>query len=123
MELCHSTQASVSCIGYLVTRAKGPSAALAPSAAREAYSEYASRAAVGRRLAAGPFSSLWPPAGRGLREEYRFESGRLTGVKRRILWLLVVVVSAALMTGGYLYKQSLGGRSAFRTAPVTRGPL
>ncbi|HXL17427.1 MAG TPA: biotin/lipoyl-binding protein, partial [Streptosporangiaceae bacterium] len=44
-------------------------------------------------------------------------------MKRRILWLLVVVVSAALMTGGYLYKQSLGGRSAFRTAPVTRGPL
>src|SRR6266704_3698660 len=77
---------------------KGPSAALAPSAARSTYSEYASRAAVGRRLAAGPFSSLWPPAGRGLREEYRFESGRHTGVKRRILWLLVVVVSAALMT-------------------------
>ena len=44
-------------------------------------------------------------------------------MKRRILWLLIVVVGAALMTGGYLYKQSLGSRSAFRTAPVTRGPL
>src|SRR6266446_1936344 len=37
---------------------KGPSASLAPSAARSTYREYASRAAVGRRLAAGPFSSL-----------------------------------------------------------------
>src|SRR5437879_1290528 len=35
-------------------------AALAPSAARSTYKEYASRAALGRRLAAGPFSSLWP---------------------------------------------------------------
>ena len=34
---------------------KGPSASLAPSAARSTYNEYASRAAVGRRLAAGPF--------------------------------------------------------------------
>src|SRR5439155_4906027 len=39
---------------------KGPSAALAPSAARSTYREYASRAALGRRLAAGPFSSLSP---------------------------------------------------------------
>src|SRR5881628_1742143 len=31
---------------------------LAPSAARSTYREYASRAALGRRLAAGPFSSL-----------------------------------------------------------------
>ena len=30
---------------------KGPSASLAPSAARSTYTEYASRAAVGRRLA------------------------------------------------------------------------
>src|SRR5258707_7290819 len=36
---------------------KGPSASLAPSAARSTYREYASRAAVGRRLAAGPFSA------------------------------------------------------------------
>src|SRR5262245_46128761 len=33
---------------------KGPSASLAPSAARSTYIEYASRAAFGRRLAAGP---------------------------------------------------------------------
>jgi hypothetical protein len=32
---------------------------LAPSAARSTYREYASRAALGRRLAAGPFSSLY----------------------------------------------------------------
>jgi len=31
---------------------------LAPSAGRSTYSEYASRTAIGRRLAAGPFSSL-----------------------------------------------------------------
>src|SRR5437867_13101809 len=47
---------------------------LAPSAARSTYREYASRAALGRRLAAGPFSSLSPErfsdrllAGRGRR--------------------------------------------------------
>ena len=44
-------------------------------------------------------------------------------MKHRIVWLLVVVLGTALMTGGYLYKQSLGSRSAFRTAPITRGPL
>src|SRR6185295_18944099 len=38
---------------------KGPSASLTPSTARSTYREYASRAAIGRRLAAGPFSSLW----------------------------------------------------------------
>src|SRR5262249_19891495 len=36
---------------------KGPSASLAPSAAGSTYREYASPAAVGRRLAAGPFST------------------------------------------------------------------
>src|SRR6266566_3281686 len=36
---------------------KGPSASLAPSAARSTYRKYASRAAVGRRLASGPFSA------------------------------------------------------------------
>lgn len=44
-------------------------------------------------------------------------------MKRRILWLLVVAVSAAFVTGGYLYTQSVGNRSSFRTAAVTRGPL
>src|SRR6185369_12594851 len=39
---------------------KGPSASLAPSAAGSTYSKYASPAAFGRRLAAGPFSSLCP---------------------------------------------------------------
>jgi micrococcal nuclease len=34
---------------------KGPSASLAPSAARSTYREYASRAAFGRRLASGSF--------------------------------------------------------------------
>ena len=34
---------------------KGPSASLAPAAARSTYREYASRAARGRRLASGPF--------------------------------------------------------------------
>ncbi len=39
---------------------KGPSASLAPSAARSTYREYASRAALRRRLAAGPFSTISP---------------------------------------------------------------
>ena len=38
---------------------KGPSASLAPSTAGSTYRKYASPAAFGRRLAAGPFSSLW----------------------------------------------------------------
>ena len=44
-------------------------------------------------------------------------------MKRRLLWLLGTVVGAGLITGGYLYTQSLGNRSSFRTVPVTRGPL
>ncbi|HXJ80654.1 MAG TPA: efflux RND transporter periplasmic adaptor subunit, partial [Candidatus Methylomirabilis sp.] len=32
-------------------------------------------------------------------------------------------MSAALITGGYLYSQSLGSRSTFRTAPVARGSV
>jgi HlyD family secretion protein len=55
--------------------------------------------------------------------EYHGEPGRLTDVKRRILWLLVILVSAGLITGGYLYTQSLGSRSAFRTVPVARGSV
>jgi HlyD family secretion protein len=44
-------------------------------------------------------------------------------MKRRLLWLLVVVLIAGLATGGYFYTQSIGSRSPFRTAPVSRGPL
>jgi len=33
------------------------------------------------------------------------------------------MVSAGVITGGYLYSQSVGNRSSFRTAPVTRGHL
>jgi HlyD family secretion protein len=44
-------------------------------------------------------------------------------VKRRIVWLVLVILGAGLITGGYLYRQSVGSRSPFRTAPVTRGPL
>jgi HlyD family secretion protein len=44
-------------------------------------------------------------------------------VKRRILWILAIVVAAGLITGGYLYSQSLGSRTSFRTAPVSRGPV
>jgi HlyD family secretion protein len=44
-------------------------------------------------------------------------------VKRRIVWLAVMVLAAGLISGGYLYSQSVGNRSPFRTAPVTRGPL
>ena len=44
-------------------------------------------------------------------------------MKRRIVWVLVVAVSVALITGGYLYSQSLGSRSSFRTAPVVKGSV
>ena len=44
-------------------------------------------------------------------------------MKRRILWIIGIVVAAGLITGGYLYSQSLGNRTAFRTAPVTKGSV
>ena len=44
-------------------------------------------------------------------------------MKRRILWFLVVVAGVGLITGGYLYSQSLGSRSSFRTVPVTKGTI
>jgi multidrug efflux pump subunit AcrA (membrane-fusion protein) len=44
-------------------------------------------------------------------------------MKRRILWIVAIVVLAGAITGGYLYTQGLGGRPAFRTAAVSRGPL
>lgn len=44
-------------------------------------------------------------------------------MKRRLLWIIGIVVAAGLLTGGYLYTQGIGARPAFRTAAVTRGPL
>jgi len=44
-------------------------------------------------------------------------------VKRRLLWIVAIVLAAGLITGGYLYTQGIGARPAFRTAAVTRGPL
>jgi HlyD family secretion protein len=44
-------------------------------------------------------------------------------VKRRLFWIIGIVVAAGLITGGYLYTQGIGARPAFRTAAVTRGPL
>ena len=44
-------------------------------------------------------------------------------MKRRILCIIGIVVAAGLITGGYLYSQSLGNRTAFRTAPVTKGSV
>jgi len=44
-------------------------------------------------------------------------------VKRRLLWIGSIVVAAGVITGGYLYTQGIGARSAFRTVAVSRGPL
>ena len=44
-------------------------------------------------------------------------------MKRRILWIVAIVVLAGTITGGYLYTQGVGARPAFRTAAVSRGPL
>jgi HlyD family secretion protein len=44
-------------------------------------------------------------------------------MKRRLLWILGIVVAAAAISGGYLYTQGIGARPTFRTAVVTRGPL
>ncbi len=44
-------------------------------------------------------------------------------MKRRLLWILVVLVVAGGLTGGYFYTQGSGGKSPFRTVPVTRGPV
>jgi len=45
------------------------------------------------------------------------------GRKRRLLIIGSAVCLGVLAVGGYLYAQSLSNRQAFRTAPVTRGPL
>jgi HlyD family secretion protein len=44
-------------------------------------------------------------------------------VKRRVLWFVVIVLTVAALSGGYLYSRSAGSRSPYRTASVTRGPL
>jgi HlyD family secretion protein len=44
-------------------------------------------------------------------------------MKRRLLWIVTIVVIAGAITGGYFYTQSVGARPAFRTAAISRGPL
>ena len=44
-------------------------------------------------------------------------------MKRRLLWIGLIVVVAGAITGGYLYTQGIGARPAFRTVAVSRGPL
>ena len=44
-------------------------------------------------------------------------------MKRRLLWIVGIVVAAGALSGGYLYTQGIGARPAFRTAAVSRGPL
>ena len=44
-------------------------------------------------------------------------------MKRRLLWIVGIVVAAGVISGGYLYTQGIGARPAFRTAAVARGPL
>ena len=44
-------------------------------------------------------------------------------MKRRLFWVVAIVVLAGGITGAYLYTQGVGARTAFRTAAVSRGPL
>ena len=44
-------------------------------------------------------------------------------MKRRLLWIGLIVVIAGAISGGYLYTQGVGARPAFRTVAVSRGPL
>ncbi|HET8530795.1 MAG TPA: efflux RND transporter periplasmic adaptor subunit [Methylomirabilota bacterium] len=44
-------------------------------------------------------------------------------MKRRLLWIGLIVVVAGAIIGGYLYTQGIGARPAFRTVAVSRGPL
>ncbi|HKW92921.1 MAG TPA: efflux RND transporter periplasmic adaptor subunit [Methylomirabilota bacterium] len=44
-------------------------------------------------------------------------------MKRRLIWIVSIVLAPGLLTGGYLYTQGFGSRPAFRTVTVTRGPL
>src|SRR5262245_14752348 len=44
-------------------------------------------------------------------------------MKRRLLWMVVVLVVAGGLIAGYLYTQGAGSKSPFRLAPITRGPV
>ncbi|HUG38698.1 MAG TPA: efflux RND transporter periplasmic adaptor subunit [Candidatus Limnocylindrales bacterium] len=44
-------------------------------------------------------------------------------MKRRLLFVLLILVIAGGLTGAYLYTQSGGSAPRFRTQPATRGPL
>jgi HlyD family secretion protein len=44
-------------------------------------------------------------------------------MKRRLLWIGLIVVVAGAIIGGYLYTQGIGARPAFRTVAISRGPL
>ena len=44
-------------------------------------------------------------------------------MKRRLRWLLLVLVLAAGLSGAYLSSQSTGSAPRFRTTPVTRGNI
>src|SRR5262245_30766996 len=44
-------------------------------------------------------------------------------MKRRLAWILVILVVAGGLTAGYFYSQGAGSRSPYRTAAVTRGTL
>src|SRR6266545_4491628 len=48
---------------------------------------------------------------------------RRSEAKRWLVWSVLVVLAAAAVAGGYLYRQSVGSSHPFHTAPVTRGPL
>jgi len=57
------------------------------------------------------------------RQDLKEEDAMPIGRKRRLLIIGSAVCLGVLAVGGYLYAQSLSNRQAFRTAPVTRGPL
>jgi HlyD family secretion protein len=44
-------------------------------------------------------------------------------MKRRILWIVLVLLLAGGLTGGYFYAQGVGSKPPFRTTPVTRGSV
>ena len=44
-------------------------------------------------------------------------------MKRRILWIILVLVLAGGLTAGYFYTQGVGSKPPFRTVPATRGSV